>query len=61
MTKQRSWYGYLYAAEEVERRLGLSWGAAQKVLLDACKGGELHWQGYANEPSVADNDFPPMA
>jgi hypothetical protein len=57
MTKHRFWYTYLYAAEEVERRLGCSWGAAQKALLDACERGDLKWQGYANEPSVADNDF----
>jgi hypothetical protein len=30
-----AWLGFQFAAEEVERRLGCSWGAAQKALLDA--------------------------
>ena len=29
------------AAEQVERRLGYSWGRAQKAILDACKRGEF--------------------
>jgi len=35
------WLGFQLAAEEVERTLGVSWGAAQKSLLDACKCGDV--------------------
>src|SRR5580704_19418156 len=40
----KAWIGYTLAVEEVERRLGLSWGAAQKALLEACERGELRWR-----------------
>jgi hypothetical protein len=38
------WVQFQLAAKEVERRLGLSWGMAQKVLLEACENEEVTWQ-----------------
>jgi hypothetical protein len=35
------WVVFQLAAEEVERRLGLSWGAAQKLLIEAVKNGDV--------------------
>jgi hypothetical protein len=35
------WLSFQLAAEEVERRLGLSWGAAQKTLIEACENEEV--------------------
>jgi hypothetical protein len=59
------WIDFQLAAETVERELGLSWGAAQKALLDACKQNEMRsqdriWDGDGNPargPSVLDVDF----
>jgi hypothetical protein len=51
------WLGFQLAAEEVERRLGLSWGAAQKTLLEACENGEMKWQQGSSGPDVLDEDF----
>jgi hypothetical protein len=35
------WISFQLAAEEVERTLGVSWGMAQKTVLDACASGKL--------------------
>jgi hypothetical protein len=53
------WLSFPLAAEEVERRLGLSWGAAQKALLEACDSGQIQTQSnYSGQgPSVFDVDF----
>jgi hypothetical protein len=39
------WVGFNLAAEIVERELGLSWGAAQRTLIDACENQELRTNG----------------
>ena len=39
------WLSFQLAAEEVERRLGLSWGAAQKTLIEACENEEVRTRG----------------
>jgi hypothetical protein len=55
-----SWLGFQLAAEEVERSLGLSWGEAQKTLIDACDNGQLKIQRRIGEPAdVWDIDFWP--
>ena len=38
------WVQFQLAAKEVERRLGVSWGMAQKVLLEACENKEVEWR-----------------
>jgi hypothetical protein len=38
------WLSFPLATEHVERRRGISWGEAQRVLLDACKKGTLRWR-----------------
>jgi hypothetical protein len=47
------WLSFQLAAEEVERRLGLSWGAAQKTLIEACENEEVRTRGS----DVCDIDF----
>jgi hypothetical protein len=50
------WISFRLAAEEVERRLGVSWGAAQKLLLEACENEEVTWQQQASDgPDVPKN------
>ena len=40
MTERKGiWLSFPLAAEEVERRLGLTWGLAQKTLIEACESG----------------------
>ena len=52
------WLSFQLAAEEVERRRGCSWGAAQKAVLDACKSGKLKWRnGSQGGPDVLDVHF----
>lgn len=53
------WLGFQLAAEVVERRLGLSWGAAQKTLIEACEDGEVRTRSnYSGQGSdVWDIDF----
>jgi succinate dehydrogenase flavin-adding protein (antitoxin of CptAB toxin-antitoxin module) len=54
------WLSFQIAAEEIERRLGLSWGAAQKGLLEACEKGEMRTQKverFERFPDVLDADF----
>ena len=54
----KAWIGYTLAVEEVERRLGLSWGAAQKALLEACERGELRWRNTpGGGPDIGDPDL----
>jgi hypothetical protein len=38
------WLSFQVAAEEVERGLGVSWGGAQRVLLDAIQNGDVKSQ-----------------
>jgi hypothetical protein len=53
-----AWLSFRLAAEEVERRLGYSWGRAQKTLLDACKRNELRWRNsQEGGPDVFDADL----
>jgi hypothetical protein len=40
------WYSYDLAAEEVERRLGVSWGLAQKTVAGLCSNGTLRTCPY---------------
>src|SRR5262245_51272373 len=52
------WISFELASEEVERRLGLNWGAAQKTLMDACKAGYLCTQpSSGGRPDVSSNDL----
>ena len=60
MTNRKGvWLGYQIAAEEVERRLGVSWGLARKTLLEACDSGVIETKTtYTGQgPSVFDVDF----
>jgi hypothetical protein len=43
----KAWIGYTLAVEEVERRLGLSWGAAQKALPESMRAGRTALEEYA--------------
>ena len=57
MTERKGvWFGFQLAAEEVERRLGLTWGAAQKTLIEACKNGKIETRSnYSGQgPDVFD-------
>jgi hypothetical protein len=52
------WLGFTWTATEVERRLGLSWGAAQKLIIDACENEEMRWRTHLGSgPDVIDIDF----
>jgi len=51
------WVGFQLAAEEVERRLGLSWGAAQKTLLEACENGKVTSRRTEDGLDVLDTEF----
>jgi hypothetical protein len=52
------WVQFQLAAEEVERRLGLSWGMAQKTLLEACENEEVTWQKASQGgPDVLDTSL----
>jgi hypothetical protein len=51
------WLSFQRAAEEVERRLGLTWGAAQKALLDLCESGAVRWQQHHSGPNISSNDL----
>ena len=53
------WVQFRLAAEEVERRLGVTWGRAQKLLLDACDNGELEWEPHEGGPNISYTDFWP--
>ena len=60
MTERKGvWFGFQLAAEEVERRLGLTWGAAQKTLIEACKNGKIETRSnYSGQGTdVFDVDF----
>jgi hypothetical protein len=53
-----TWISFQLAAEEVERRLGVSWGKAQKVLLEACENKEIKSQQRTGcGPDVLDTEF----
>ena len=52
------WVQFQLAAKEVECRLGLSWGMAQKTLLEACKNEEVTWQKASQGgPDVLDTSL----
>jgi hypothetical protein len=52
------WYSFELAAEEVERRLGVTWGAAQKTVMELCENGTLRWQNVREGgPNVSCNDL----
>jgi hypothetical protein len=51
------WVSFELAAEEVERRLGLTWGMAQKVLLEACENKEVVWRRTERFPEIDDTSF----
>lgn len=52
------WLSFVVAAEIVERELGLSWGAAQKALMDACRADKLRYQNRpSGGPDVFDVDL----
>jgi hypothetical protein len=52
------WLGFTWTATEVERRLGLSWGAAQKLIIDACENQEIRSRPCLGDgPDVVDIDF----
>jgi len=55
--KPSAWLSFRLAAEEVERRRGCTWGAAQKAVLDACASGALHSRPGQNGPDVLDNEL----
>lgn len=55
---QSCWLSFQLAAEEVERRLGVSWGKAQKALFEACDAGKVQWQqNNSGGPDVSDADL----
>ena len=52
------WLGFTWTATEVERCLGLSWGAAQKLIIDACENEEMRSRTRLGDgPDVVDIDF----
>ena len=51
------WLSFRLAAEEVERRLGVTWGAAQKALLDLCESDTVRWQQHHSGPHISSNDL----
>ena len=50
------WVNFKSAAEMVERELGVSWGAAQRMLLDACNNKEIKTKDETYCASVLDVD-----
>lgn len=53
-----AWLSFDYAAEEVERRLGLTWGKAQKTVMDWCETDAVKSrQSFAGGPDVSRNDL----
>jgi hypothetical protein len=58
MDKLGGWLSFDLASEEVERRLGVTWGAAQKTVLDLCEKGALRWENVPmGGPNVSYNDL----
>jgi hypothetical protein len=58
MDKLGGWLSFNLASEEVERRLGVTWGAAQKTLLDLCEKGTIRWENVpVGGPRVSYNDL----
>jgi hypothetical protein len=52
------WLSFQLAAEEVERRLGLTWGAAQKTLLELCESSAVRYQQHTHGyPNISSNDL----
>ena len=51
------WVDFNLAAERVERCLGVSWGKAQKLLLEACENKEIVWMRTERFPDVEDTSF----
>ncbi len=52
------WLSFDLAAEEVERRLGTTWGKAQKTVLDLCEKGTVRWKNQpTGGPNVSVRDF----
>jgi hypothetical protein len=53
-----TWLSFRLAAEEVERKFGLTWGAAQRQVLDLCESGAVGWrQRYPGGPDVSRDDL----
>jgi hypothetical protein len=53
-----TWLSFQLAAEEVERRLGVTWGAAQRQVFDLCESGTVEWrQRYPGGPDVSRGGF----
>jgi hypothetical protein len=58
MDKIGGWLSFNLASEEVERRLGVTWGAAQKTVVDWCESGALRWENVPmGGPKVSYNDL----
>jgi hypothetical protein len=51
------WLSFPYAARDVERYLGLSWGAAQKALIEASEKLRTRSNYSGQGPDVLDIDF----
>ena len=51
------WLQFQFAADEVERRLGLGSDAARKELLDACNNYQVRWKQDKGGMDIWDTDF----
>jgi hypothetical protein len=50
------WLSFQLAAEEVERRLGVTWGAAQRQVIDLCESGTVEWRNSPGGGPNIDHD-----
>jgi hypothetical protein len=58
MDKLGGWLSFNLAAEEVERRQGVTWGEAQKTVVDWCESGALRWENVPiGGPNISWNDL----
>lgn len=52
------WMSFQLAAEEVERKLGMTWGMAQKTVLEWCERNAVRWENVPmGGPRVSHNDL----
>ncbi len=52
------WCTFQWAADEVERRLGVTWGLAQKTILEWCESKAVRWENAPmGGPRISYNDL----
>jgi hypothetical protein len=56
---EHSWLSFYIAANEIERRLGVSGGVAMRKLRDACASGDVRSQRQPYNPATGIEEGPP--